>query len=94
MNGIALRTRGDREDPRGVQVALGRRGRSDRVGLVRGAHVKGLTVDVAVDGDRPDAEVAAGADDAERDLAAVRDEDLLYAAQVFRAGSPHAGGCA
>jgi hypothetical protein len=37
--------------------------------------VKRVAVDVAIDRDRSDAEVVAGADDAERDLAAIGDED-------------------
>jgi hypothetical protein len=37
--------------------------------------VKRVAVDVAIDRDRADAEVVAGADDTERDLAAIGDED-------------------
>jgi hypothetical protein len=33
-----------------------------------------VAVDIAIDGDRADAEVVAGANDAERDLAAIGDE--------------------
>jgi hypothetical protein len=34
-----------------------------------------VAIDIAVDRDRADAEVVAGADDTERDLAAIGDED-------------------
>jgi len=37
--------------------------------------VKRITIDVAIDGDRANAEVVAGANDAKRDLAAIGDED-------------------
>jgi len=37
--------------------------------------VERVAVDIAVHRDRADAEVVAGADDAERDLAAIGDED-------------------
>ena len=63
------------DDPRGVEVALaGRRG-ADRVRRVGGADVQRVAVDIAVDRGRADAEIVAGADDAERDLAAIGDED-------------------
>ena len=37
--------------------------------------MKRIAIDVAIDGDRANAEVVAGADDAKRDLAAIGDED-------------------
>jgi hypothetical protein len=75
MDRVASRALGDRDDPRGVQVALAGRGRADRVCGVGGADMERVAVDVAVDRDRTDAELMAGADDAERDLAAIGDED-------------------
>jgi hypothetical protein len=75
MDRIASRSFGDLDDPRGVEVALaGRRG-ADRIGRVGGADVQRVAVDIAVDRGRADAEVVAGANDAERDLAAIGDED-------------------
>ena len=63
---------------------LARGRRPDRDGVVREAHVERAAVGLGVDGDRRDPEVAAGADDPDRDLAAVRDEE--------RAGSPEGRG--
>ena len=52
-------------------------GGADAHGLVGEAHVERARVGLGVDGDGLDAELAAGAQDAQRDLAAVGDEDLL-----------------
>ena len=65
------------EDGLGVQVALGRRLAAEGVGLVGHAHVQGVAVEVGVDGDGADAQLAAGPDDPDGDLAAVGNEDLL-----------------
>ena len=60
-----------------LQVAARRRRGADAHRLVGEAHVQRARVGLGVDGDRRDAELAARADDAQRDFAAVRDEDLL-----------------
>jgi hypothetical protein len=65
----------DLDDPRGVEVARARRRAADGIRGVRRANVKCVAVDVAVDGDRAEAQIVTRADDAERDLAAIRDED-------------------
>ena len=49
----------------------------EQVRRVSGLHVQGVAVDLRVHGDRGDAELLAGADHANGDLAAVGDEDLL-----------------
>jgi len=59
-----------------VEVALDRGGRTDRVRLVGHEHVERLAVRLGEDGDGRDSELAARADHAHGDLAAVRDEDL------------------
>ena len=64
-----------RDDPLDVEVGLGGRGRPQPIGEVRGLRVGGLGVGIGVDGDGLDAQIAAGADDAQGDLAAVGDED-------------------
>jgi hypothetical protein len=74
MDRVASRAPGDLDDPRSVEVALARRRRSDRVRGVRRADVQRVSVDVAIDRDRTNTEVVTGADDAERDLAAIGDE--------------------
>jgi hypothetical protein len=50
--------------------------------------VRGVAVDLRVDGDRADAHLLQGACDADRDLAAVRDQDLLE----HQCASPFIGG--
>src|SRR6478752_6938499 len=67
----------DRDDLGDVEVGLGRGGATEGVGLVGEAHEEGVAVRVGVDRDRSDPGVLAGADDADGDLAAVGDEDLL-----------------
>ncbi len=64
------------EDDVGVEVALGRGVPTQRVGLVGVPHVQRVTIEVGVDGDRADPELAAGAHHPNRDLAAVRDENF------------------
>jgi hypothetical protein len=75
MDRVASGSFGDLDDPSGVEVALAWRRRADRIGGVGRTDVQRVTIDVAVDRDRADAEVVAGADDADRDLAAIGDED-------------------
>ena len=65
------------QDAGHVQVGF-RRGRgTDADGLVGKLHKGGLGVGRAVNGDRLDAEVVAGAGDALRDFAAIGNEDLV-----------------
>ena len=59
-----------------AEVALGRRARPDVDGLIGVAHVPRAAIAVGIHGDRRDPELAAGADDAHGDLAAVGDEDF------------------
>ena len=75
MDCVAARSFRDLDDPCRVQVALARRRRADRIRRVRDTDVQRVAVGVAVDGDRADAEIVAGANDAKRDLAAIGDED-------------------
>ena len=76
MDGVCAGGAGDGQDALAVQVGLGGGGGADAVGLVREADVGEGGVDVGVDGDGADAEVAGGTDDAEGDLTAVGDEEL------------------
>ena len=67
-----------RADDRGhVEVAVARRRRADADGLVGEQHVLQVAVGRRVHGDGLDAEFAAGAEDAQRDLAAIGDDDLV-----------------
>src|SRR5439155_20871364 len=61
-----------------AQVAVARRARSDRVRLVGAADVQRGAIALGVHGDRRDVHLAARADDAHGDLAAVRDQDFLH----------------
>src|SRR2546422_6665661 len=77
--------------PRGVQdrgnrkVAFSRRRRADAHGAVREQHVRCARIGVRVDCNGWDPELAAGADDANGNLAAVRDQDLRDAShEAFR----------
>ena len=58
------------------QVGLRRLRRADADALVCELHVRRVLVGLGVHGDGADPELAAGADDAQRDLAAVGDEDF------------------
>ena len=64
------------EDAVDAQVALARWRGADRHRFVGVQHVQRGAVGLGVDGDRRIAELAAGADDADRDLAAIGNEDL------------------
>jgi len=59
------------------EVALGRYGRPDQVGLVALPDVGRIAIGLRVDGDRGDAHLAERPRDPYRDLAAVCDQNLL-----------------
>ena len=65
------------DDLRDREVALGRHGRAEQEGLVGLAHVGRVAVGLGVDGDRADPHLLQRAQDADRDLAAIGDQDLL-----------------
>src|SRR5439155_10165884 len=65
------------DDAGGVEVALGRGGGGDADGVVGEVEVGGVAVGLAVDGDDLDAQLLAGPDDPQGDLAAVGDQDAL-----------------
>ena len=64
------------QDASGVQIALRRARGTDAVGFVGKHGVQAAAVGFGINRDRGDAHLLAGADDAHRDLAAVRDQDL------------------
>ena len=65
------------DDCRKRKVALRRRGWSDANSFVRHPHMHGIRISGGVDGNRFHAKFAAGADDAQRNLASVRDENFI-----------------
>ena len=90
MNRVGAGDLGGRDEARNVEVGLARRRRPDADVVVGEAHVQRFAVGLGVDGDRLHAELAARADDAQRDLAAVRDEDFLEHAGRGSAGYAYA----
>ena len=58
------------------EVALGCGLPAERDGLIGRPHVEGAAVRIRVHGDRPEPELAQSPEDPDRDLAAVRDEDV------------------
>ena len=75
MNGFGLRL--DRRFEHGllVEIAFRRIGGTDAIGEVGELDVQGVLVGIGIDGDRLDAKLLAGADDADGDFAAIGDED-------------------
>ena len=88
MHGIRAVRDGGRDDVRHVQVRLLARGRADAHGLVGDLHVQGVLVRGRVHGDGLDAHLAARADDAHGNLAAVRDEHLVDRAAALAVAAP------
>ena len=77
MDGVALGRGCGGDEGRDAQIAVGRERWPDVNRAVGEADVEALAVGGRVHGDGLDAELAAGADDADRDLAAVGDQDAL-----------------
>src|SRR5581483_8125837 len=73
--GAADQRRGD--DVRNVEIRAHHRAGTDAERLVGVAHVQRLAIDVGEDGDGRHAELVTRAIDAQRDLAAVGDQDFL-----------------
>ena len=59
------------------EVGLGGRRRADMDGLVGHLHMQGVPVGIGIDGHRLDAHAPGGLDDPARDLAPVRNQDLV-----------------
>ena len=76
MNCLCSRAPGGRDQLVAHEVALARRRGADVDRFIRFAHVRRERIGVGVYGDRRDAKLLAGANDAEGDLAAVGDQDL------------------
>jgi hypothetical protein len=76
VDGLRPAGLGDGDDAGPVQVALGRRGRTDGMRLVAGGHVEGPGVGLGEYGRGPDAQLPQGAGHPAGDFAPVGDEDL------------------
>ena len=77
MDGLRSADQRGRHDRRDVQVALARRGGTDADGFVREVHRQAVRIGLAVHEHGLDAELATRADDSQRDLAAIGDQDLI-----------------
>ena len=73
---------GGRDDRCDVQIAVARGGRPDADRLVGEPHMHGVGIGGGMDRDRLDAHFMAGAMDAERDFAAIGDEQLFNGHEV------------
>ena len=76
MNRFGAAAVQDGADGLGVEVALGRGAAAQGVGLVGQPDVKGVPVQLGVDGDGADAQLPAGPDDPNGYLAPVGHQDL------------------
>ena len=85
-DGVGARNLRRGQDPRNIQIARARRRRADADPFVRQAHRQGIPVRVRVGDDAPQTQLAARGQHPDRDLAAVRDENL--AEHPFRPGGP------
>ena len=97
MDGVGAGDLAGGEELRNVEVGVARRRRADADALVGEADMHGVAVGGRVDRDGGDAEFLAGAEDAERDLAAVGDQDLVEEGRgvihsMIISGSPYSTG--
>ncbi len=77
MNRIRIADLRGADDAVDLQIALVARAGADADGLVGELHVERIHVGLGINGEGLDALLLAGADDAQGDFAAVRDEDFL-----------------
>ena len=77
MDGVDVGDLGGADDRGNVEIAARAFGRADADGFVGEAHVQAVAVGFRIDGDGLDAQILAGADDANGDLAAIGDQDFL-----------------
>ena len=96
MDGVGAGDLGGGQDRHRVQVAVGGLGRADADALVGEPHVHRLGIGGRMHGDRGHVQLAAGAQDAQRHLAAIGDQDLVEhrAYSITSSGSPYSTGAA
>src|SRR5665647_2083882 len=85
MDRVGARDLRGGDEARDLEVRLARRRRPDADIVVGKADVERLAIGFGVDGNRLDVELAARADDSERDLAAIGDQDFLEHQLVYPA---------
>ncbi len=86
MDGVDIADFGGGDDAIDFEITLCAGSWADADGFVGGLDVKGVVIGFGVDGESTDAEVFAGADDAEGDFAAVGDEDFVEHERKWEAG--------
>ena len=86
VDGVDIADFGGGDDAIDFKITLCAGSWADADGFVGGLDVKGVVIGFGVDGESTDAEVFAGADDAEGDLAAVGDEDFVEHEGKWEAG--------
>src|SRR6185369_573917 len=93
MNRIDVEDLSGADDGGDVEITLRGRRWSNARGFVGEANVQRIAIDVAVNGDRLDAHLFAGPDDATGNLAAIGDQDLLELARIksHQKSSPQKG---
>ena len=77
MDGVDIGDFGGADDGGNIEVAARALGRADADGLIGETHGQAVAVGFGIDRDGRDAEILAGADDAQRDLTPVGDQDFL-----------------
>ena len=77
MNQVGTGVLGRRQDRRVVQVR-GRAGARQRDRFIGGVHMRAVGVILGVDGDRAELQLGCRADDSERDLTAVSDQQARH----------------
>ena len=88
MNRIDVADFGRADDAVDLQIAVGARRRADADRFVGELHVERIHVRLGINRQRLDAEFLAGADDAERDFAAIGDQDFVEHARDAGASFP------
>ena len=76
MNRFHIGDLGGRDHGRHIQVAVGQPRRTDADGFVGEAHVQRVAVRLAVDGDGANAQLATGIENAQRDFAAIGNQNF------------------
>ncbi len=86
VDGIDIADFGGGDDAIDFKITLCAGSWADADSFVGGLDVKGVVIGFGVDGESADAEVFAGADDAEGDFAAVGDEDFVEHERKWKSG--------
>src|SRR5579864_4011342 len=77
MNGFHVGDFGGADDRGNVEIAARTLSRTDANRLVSKAHMQAMTIGLGINGDGPNSQILASADDANGDLASIGDQDFL-----------------